>query len=86
MQNGHLVTQDKTNPIRTQTNPIKANLQNAQINVTTFQAEVYENKSNWALFENKPNTKPIKLVDAPVAGRSPRHPRRTAYYGEVFTA
>ncbi len=50
----------KTNPIRTQTNPIKANLLNAQINVTTFLTKDYENKLNWALFENKPNTKPIK--------------------------
>jgi len=38
----------------------KANLLDAQMNVTSFHTVVYENKSNWKLGENKPNTNPIK--------------------------
>ena len=53
----HLVEVGKTNPIRTQSKPIS---QKAKMFVTTFPAEVYENKSNWAICENKPNqTQPV---------------------------
>jgi len=38
----------------------KANLLDAQMNVTSFYTVDYENKSNWKLGENKANTKPIK--------------------------
>jgi len=51
-----------TNPIRTQTNPIKANLLNAQMNVSSFLTKDYENIPNWTLFENKAKTKPISNV------------------------
>ena len=42
------------------TNPNKANLLDAQMNVTSFHTVDYENKSNWKLGENKANSKPIK--------------------------
>jgi len=38
----------------------KANLLNAQMNVTSIITTDYENKSNWTLGENKPNSNPIK--------------------------
>ncbi len=50
----------------------KANFRKAKMNVTTFIAKEYENKSNWTLGENKPNqtqfkanTKPIKANKMP---------------------
>ncbi len=44
----------------------KANFQKSQMNVTSFITKHYENKSNWTLGENKPNSNPIKanLLDA----------------------
>ena len=36
------------------TNPNKANLLDAQMNVKSFHTVDYENKSNWTLGENKP--------------------------------
>ena len=38
----------------------KANFQKSQMNVSIFPQEAYENKSNWTLGENKPNSNPIK--------------------------
>jgi len=38
----------------------KPNLLDAQMNVTSLITAYYENKSNWKLGENKPNTNPIK--------------------------
>jgi len=38
----------------------KPNFQDAQMNVTTLLIMDYENKCNWTLGENKPNSKPIK--------------------------
>ena len=38
----------------------KPNFQNAQMNVTSLITVDYENKSNWKLGKNKPNTNPIK--------------------------
>ena len=38
----------------------KANLLDDQMNVTSFYAADYENKSNWTLGENEPKTNPIK--------------------------
>jgi len=38
----------------------KPNLLDAQMNVSIFSTKVYENKSNWTLSENKPNSNPIK--------------------------
>jgi len=37
------------------TNPIKANLLNAQMNVNKVLTKEYEKKLNWALYENEPN-------------------------------
>jgi len=38
----------------------KANLQNGRINLKSCNKKDYENKSNWTLGENKPNSNPIK--------------------------
>jgi len=38
----------------------KANLLDAQMNVSTILTREYENIANWKLGENKPNTNPIK--------------------------
>ena len=38
----------------------KANLLDDQMNLTSLITVDYENKSNWKLGENKPNTNPIK--------------------------
>ncbi len=38
----------------------KANFQKSQMNVNPYNTTDYENKSDWTLGENKPNTKPIK--------------------------
>jgi len=38
----------------------KPNFQDVQTNATLFDAKAYENKSNWTLGENKPNSNPIK--------------------------
>jgi len=38
----------------------KANLLDAQMNVSTILKREYENIANWKLGENKPNTNPIK--------------------------
>jgi len=37
----------------------KANFQKSQMNVSIFSQKAYENKSNWTLGENKPNSNPI---------------------------
>ncbi len=38
----------------------KANFRKSQMNVNTFTQMAYENKSNWTLGENKPNSNPNK--------------------------
>jgi len=38
----------------------KPNFQKSQMNVSIFIQMAYENKSNWTLGENKPNSNPIK--------------------------
>ena len=37
----------------------KPNLLDAQMNVSIFSKKAYENKSNWTIGENKPNSNPI---------------------------
>jgi len=37
----------------------KPNFQKSQMNVSFFYTTDYENKSNWTLGENKPNSNPI---------------------------
>jgi hypothetical protein len=44
----------------------KANFRKSQMNVSIFSQEVYENKSNWTLGENKPNSNPIKANTKPM--------------------
>ena len=55
----------KTNPIQSQSKPIKANLPDDQMNVTTFLTKDYENISNWTVDENKANTNPIRTQYEP---------------------
>ena len=43
----------------------KPNLPKAQMNLTSLITVDYENKSNWKLGENKPNTKPIQTQSKP---------------------
>jgi len=38
----------------------KPNFRKSQMNVSIFSTKEYENKSNWTLGENKPNSNPIK--------------------------
>jgi len=38
----------------------KPNFRKAQMNVNPYNTRYYENKSNWTLSENKPNSNPIK--------------------------
>ncbi len=38
----------------------KPNFQKSQMNVSIYLRTAYENKSNWTLGENKPNSNPIK--------------------------
>jgi len=38
----------------------KANFRKSQMNVSIFSQMAYENKSNWTLGENKPNSNPNK--------------------------
>jgi len=42
------------------TNPILSAVGGLQMNVSIFLQMAYENKSNWTLGENKPNSNPIK--------------------------
>ena len=72
MKKRHLVNAGKTNPKRTQTNPIKANLRNAKMNVNKVLTKEYEKKLNWALYENEPKTNPIcRGVASGEAGTNP---------------
>jgi len=43
----------------------KPNLLDAQINVSSVLTKDYENKSNWKLGENKPNSNPIQSQTNP---------------------
>ncbi len=38
----------------------KPNFQKSQMNLNIYNTRTYENKSNWTLGENKPNSNPIK--------------------------
>ncbi len=38
----------------------KPNFRKSQMNVSIFSKKAYENKSNWTLGQNKPNSNPIK--------------------------
>jgi len=38
----------------------KPNFRKSQMNVIIFSTKAYENKFNWTLGENKPNSNPIK--------------------------
>ncbi len=44
----------------------KANFRKSQVNVTSLITKDYENKSNWTLGENKPNSKPIQTQTNPI--------------------
>ncbi len=44
----------------------KPNLQKSQVNVKDCKKMTYENKYNWTLGENKPNSKPIQSQSNPI--------------------
>ncbi len=48
----------------------KPNFQKAKMNVNSLITTDYENKSNWTLSENKPNTNPIKANTKPIQSQS----------------
>ena len=43
----------------------KPNFQDVQMNLSAYIKEAYENKRNWTLGENKPNSKPIQTQSNP---------------------
>ena len=67
MKMNDLADAGKTNPIQTQTNPNKANLLDARMNVNVFPTKDYENISNCSLAENKPNINPIQTQSKPIS-------------------
>ena len=44
----------------------KPNFQKSQMNVNIYNTTDYENKSNWTLGENKPNSNPIQTQTKPI--------------------
>ncbi len=56
------------------------NFGKAQMNVNLYNTTDYENKSNWTLGKNKPNSNPIKANFKRDDGFSPQGVPRTAYY------
>jgi len=49
------------------------NFQKSQMNVSIFSQKAYENKSNWTLGENEPNTNPIRTQTNPIkANKMPK--------------
>ncbi len=50
----------------------KANFRKSQVNVKSLHTVVYENKSNWTLGENKPNSNPIKPNSNPIQTQFPK--------------
>ena len=44
----------------------KANFRKSQMNVNPYNTTDYENKSNWTLGENEPNTNPIRTQTNPI--------------------
>ena len=51
----------------------KANFQKSQMNVNPYNTTDYENKSNWTLGENKPNSNPIQTQSKPIkANKMPK--------------
>jgi hypothetical protein len=47
----------------------KPNFRKAKMNVSIFSQMDYENKCNWTLGENKPNSNPIQSQSNPIAER-----------------
>ncbi len=50
---------EKTNPIQTQSKPIKANFKRAKMNVNSLITKDYRKKDDFLVRINKPNSKPI---------------------------
>ncbi len=55
----------------------KPNFLESQMNVSTVLTEAYENKHNWTLGENKPNTNPNKANTKPI--KANKMPKQTQY-------
>jgi len=54
------INRSTNNDLLCKTNPILSAVGGLQMNVKSFHTVAYENKSNWTLGENEPNTNPIK--------------------------
>jgi len=54
----------------------KANLRKSQMNVNLYNTTDYENKSNWTLGENKPNSNPIKAKTKPKQSQFRKGPNK----------
>ncbi len=48
-------------------NPIKPNLPDTQMNVSILLQKAYENKRDWTIGQNKPNSKPIQTQSNPIS-------------------
>ena len=57
----------------------KANLPDTQMNVNLYITTDYENKHNWTLGENEPNTNPIRTQSNPIKANSHSAIRNTRY-------
>jgi len=55
-----------SNPIQSQSNPIKPNSRKAKMNVGFYLTRTYENNLCSRLLENKPNSKPIQSQSKPI--------------------
>ena len=85
----HLVDAGKTNPKRTQYEPKRTQskpiCRMLKMNVTTFLTKAYENKSNWAICENKPNQTQSEILNqksqihSHPAGNKLHTPRRQSW-------
>ena len=60
MKKEHLVNWEKRTQNEPKTNPNEPKLKKAKMNVNKVLTKDYENKSNWALFENEPNQTQFK--------------------------
>jgi len=61
----------------------KPNFQKSQMNVSIYNTTEYENKSDWTLGQNKPNSNPIKPNFKP-PGNEPNKLKRKRGYQELF--
>ena len=64
----------------------KPNFRKAKMNVTSSITMNYENKSNWTLGENKPNSNPIPQRDTRYAIRNTQYEIQTQFKNQTNAA